>query len=86
MINIQNIDDNECLKWCLVRYLQTEDHDPARIRKVDPDCARKLGFKGMKFLVQIRDSCKVEKRTVSALVLLAMEIEENIQCIYRKIC
>ena len=32
LINIQNIDDNECFKRCLVRYLQPANHDPARIR------------------------------------------------------
>ena len=33
--NIQNIYDNECFKWCLVRYLHPEDHNTVRIRKVD---------------------------------------------------
>ena len=31
LINIQNIDNNECFKWCLVRYLNPADIDPARI-------------------------------------------------------
>ena len=35
MINIQNIDDNECFKWCLVRYLHPADHNSRRITKVD---------------------------------------------------
>ena len=30
-INIQNTDDNECFKWCLLRYLNHVDHHPARI-------------------------------------------------------
>ena len=34
-INIQNIIDNECVQWCLVRYLHPADHHPARIRKVE---------------------------------------------------
>ena len=33
LINIQNIDNNECFKQCLVRYLHLSDHNPARIRK-----------------------------------------------------
>ena len=28
MINIQNFDDNECFKWCLVRYLHPANHYP----------------------------------------------------------
>ena len=33
LINIQNADDKECLKWCLVRYLNPVDCNPARITK-----------------------------------------------------
>ena len=35
LINIQNINDNECFKWCLFRYLHPADHHPGRIRKID---------------------------------------------------
>ena len=34
LFNIQNINDNECLKWYLVRYLHRTNHNPKRIRKV----------------------------------------------------
>ena len=27
LINIQNIDDNECFKWYLIRYLNPADHN-----------------------------------------------------------
>ena len=49
LINIQNIDDNECFKWCLVRYLNPTDHYPARITKIVKDFAKKLNFIVMKF-------------------------------------
>ena len=29
LINIQNIDDNECFKWNLVRHLNLADYHPA---------------------------------------------------------
>ena len=35
LINIENSDDNECFKWCLVRYLNPVDHYTARIAKAD---------------------------------------------------
>ena len=41
LINIQNTNDNECFKWCLVRYLNPANHHPARITKVDKDFAKK---------------------------------------------
>ena len=37
--NIQSIDDNECFKLCLVRYLNPANHDPTRITKADKDLA-----------------------------------------------
>ena len=39
-MNIQNIDDNECFKWCLVKYLHPADHHPARITKADKNVAK----------------------------------------------
>ena len=46
LINIQNIDDNEFFKWCLVRYLHPVDHNPKNITKADKYFAKKLDFKG----------------------------------------
>ena len=63
MINIQSTDHNECIKWCLVRYLYPEDHTPARITKADKDFAKRIDFKGIKFLVKIRDIHKIKKKT-----------------------
>ena len=62
MINIQNTDDNECFKWCLVRYLNPADHNPRRITKVDKDFAKRLDFKDIKFPVKTRDIHKIEKK------------------------
>ena len=42
MIYIQNIDDNECFKWCKVICLHPEDHKSKRITKSDKVFARKL--------------------------------------------
>ena len=49
LINIQNIDDNEWFKWCLVRYLNHADRKPARITKADKDFAKNFDFKDIKF-------------------------------------
>ena len=45
LINIQNIDGNECFKWCLVRYLNPTNHNPRRIAKSYKDFAKRLDFK-----------------------------------------
>ena len=35
LINIRNIDDNQCFKWCLVKCLNPADHHPEGIKKAD---------------------------------------------------
>ena len=62
LINIQNIDDNECFKCCFVRYLNPADHNPEKITKGDRDFAKKIGFKDIKFSVKIRDIHKIEQK------------------------
>ena len=51
--NIQTVDDNECFKWCLVRYLNSAYHHPARITKADKDFAKKFGFKDKNFQLKL---------------------------------
>ena len=88
LINIQNIDDNECFKWSIVRYLNPPNHHPERITKVDQGFAEKLDFKDIKFPVKIRDINKIEKKkkkNPSALVFLVMKIRKSIQSMYQKI-
>ena len=62
LTNIQNNDGNDFLKWCLVRYLNPADHNPRIITKTDEDFAKRLDFKDIKFLVEIRDIHKLEKK------------------------
>ena len=59
MINIQNIEDNECFKWWLVRYLNPTDRYPARFTKTDKDFAENLDFKDIKFPVKVWDIHKI---------------------------
>ena len=53
LINIDNNDDNEFFKWCLVTYSNPANHHPARITKSDKDFAKRLDFKDIKFPVKI---------------------------------
>ena len=74
LINIQKIDDNECFKWCLVRYLNPADYQPARITKVDKDFAKMLDFKDIKFPFKVKDIHKIQKKGIpSAWVFLVMK-------------
>ena len=84
LANIQNIDDNECFKWCLVRYLHPADHNPRRITKANKDFAKKLDFKDIKFPVKIRDIQVIEKKNLTQLAFLVMKTRQNIQSVYQK--
>ena len=83
MINIQNIYDNKCFEWSIVRYLNPANHQPARIIKTDKDFAKKFDSKDINFPVKIRDILKIEekktqkKRIPLALVFLANENKEK---------
>ena len=58
LINIQNINDNECFKWGLVIYLNPADHNSRIITKADKDFTKRLDFKDIKFPVKLRDNIK----------------------------
>ena len=62
LINIQNNDDNECFKRCLVRYSNPADRNPAGITKADKYFARRLDFRDRKYTVKTRDIHKIEKK------------------------
>ena len=81
LINIQNVDDNECFKWCSVKYLNSADHNPRRITKHDKEFAKRLDFKDIKLPVKIRDIPKPKKKNPSVLVFLMMKIKKNNLCI-----
>ena len=86
MINIQNIDGNECFKWCLVRYLNPANHNLRKITKAGKDFAKILDFKDIKFPVKIGDIHKNEKkkkRIPPALEFKVMKIKKNIQTMYQ---
>ena len=77
MINIEDIDDNECFKWSIVRYLNSADCNPARITKAVKDIAKKLDFKYIKFLVKIRDIHKIEKKNSIAISIFGYGNKEK---------
>ena len=77
MINIQNIDDNESFKWCLLRYVHPADHNPRRITKADQDFPKKLDFKDIKFPVKVRNIHKIEKKNSFSISVFTYENEKK---------
>ena len=79
LINIENIDENECFKSCWVRYLNPADHHPVRVTKADKDFAIKLDFEDIKLPVKVRDIHKIEKNYSIAINVFSCEITKMCQ-------
>ena len=77
MINIENIDDNECFKWCLVRYLKPADHNTSRILKADNDFARQLDFKDINFSFKVRNIHKLVRKNSIGISVFGYESKEE---------
>ena len=52
----------ECFRWCLVRYWNPVDINPAIIKTTGREFWKQLNFKGMKFPVQRKGYAKTEKQ------------------------
>ena len=65
MINIKNIDDNECLKLCLVRYLHPLDHNLKKIPKAYKYFIKKIEFKG---ITKLKTFSKLKKKSIGISV------------------
>ena len=72
-INIQNINDNECFKWSLVRYLHPTDHNLKRIRKVGKLYGNKLDFKDIKVPVRVRNIHETERKNSIGISVFGYE-------------
>ena len=72
LINIQN-DNNECFRWCLVRYVNPVTKNLAKIRNVDREFAMQLNSKNFKFPVNKTDYAKIEKQNKISVNVFAHE-------------
>ena len=61
LINLKN-EDNECFRWCHIRYLRPQGKDPQRIKKSDKEYIKNLDYQGIKFPVTIKQINKIEKQ------------------------
>ena len=61
LINMKN-NDNECFRWCHIRYLNPQDKYPQRIKKIDKEYINQLDYSGIEFPVTIKQYNKIEKQ------------------------
>lgn len=58
LINIKN-NDNECFRWCHARFLNPQEKHPQRIKKLDREVIQDLDYKGIEFLISVKDNGKI---------------------------
>ena len=61
LINLKN-NDNECFRWCHIRYLNPQDKCPQRIKKIDKEYINKSDYSGIEFPVTVKQYNKIEKQ------------------------
>ena len=60
LINLKN-EDNECFRWCHIRYLNPQKKYPQRIKKDDRQYIEKLNYSGIEFPITMKQINKIEK-------------------------
>ena len=61
LINLKN-NDNECFRWCHIRYLNPQEKDPQRIKKIDKEYINQLDYSNIEFPVTVKQYNKIEKQ------------------------
>ena len=61
LTNIKNKDD-ECFKWCHVRFINPTNSDPEKINKQDKKITDTLDYRGINFPMKARDYELIEER------------------------
>ena len=61
LINIKN-KDNECFRWCHIRYLNPQNKDPQRVKIIDKEMVPKLNYQGVEFPVNVKHYSKIEEQ------------------------
>ena len=61
LINLKN-KDNECFKWCHIRFINPTNSHPERINKQDKKIASTLDYRGINFPMKARDYEIIEER------------------------
>ena len=72
LINLKN-EDNECFRWCHIRYLNNQMKDPQRIKKSDKEYIEKLDYSGIEFPITIKQINKIEKKNSIRIYVFGYE-------------
>ena len=54
IINVKNLNDNECFKWAVTSAIYTANNHPERLNKKMRDNSEKFNWSGIEFPVSIK--------------------------------
>lgn len=74
LIDMQNLENNECFRWCLIRYLNPVGKNPLRISKAHKNYVDELRFKEIKCPVTVKDYANNEEMNTIAINVFIYEI------------
>ena len=74
LINLKN-KDNDCFKWCHIRFINPQNKDADRIKKQDKKITETLDYRGINFPMKTRDYEIVEERFNINVMFLGMRTE-----------
>ena len=83
LINLQN-KDNECFRWCQVRFLNPQNKDPQRIKKSDKEYIRDWIIPSLNFQFHKNIIIKSRNRIILISTSLDMKKNNHIQFKYQK--
>ena len=75
LINLQN-KDNECFRWCHIRYLNPQNDHPQRIKKIDRKMVQELNYQGVEFPVAAKHYGKIEEQNSININVFGYENEQ----------
>ena len=75
LINIQN-KDNECFRWCHIRYLNPQNKDPQRVKIIDKEMVPQLNYQGVEFPVNVKHYSKIEEQNSININVFGYEEEQ----------
>ncbi|CAB4004929.1 Collagen EMF1-alpha [Paramuricea clavata] len=76
LINIENMDDNDCFRWCHVRHLKLKEQKANKITKPDREFAKVLNYDGIEFPVRIDDIPKIEVANEIRITVIMLKGEK----------
>ena len=77
LINIKN-DDDECFRWCHIRFLNPTLKNQKRINKSDKDYIKNLNYNNIDFPITIKHYNKIEKQNEININVFGYEKKTNL--------